>query len=147
MVNAAITYSFLNWARAVVQESVAECIAPELIFDERDASIAQSIKESLAKSTGICVALSLPQLQQTNGNRADDTQYICSLCVGVIQNRALSTEIDGAAVAETLFRRFAGAEYNSGAYRPADVRADNLTHSTVGMKKAHEFIVYTTLTI
>lgn len=146
MVTEAITYNFLDWARARIQNNLAGIIDADLIFDEREANIMQTIKEKIARGLGICVAISLPQLSQI-GNLADDTQYTCSCCIGVIQNRALNNDLDGAAIAETLFRSFAGAEYQSNKMRPVDVKANMLSHSSIGSKKAHEFIIYTTITI
>lgn len=141
-----VTYQFLDWARAKIAAHLDGILSPDLIFDEREDNLMQTIQQNIAKGLGICIALSLPQLSQV-GNLADDTQYICSCAIGILQNRALHTAVDGCAIAEDLFRMFAGSEFQCGSRLAIDVKADSLSHTTVGTKKSHEFVIYTTVTI
>ena len=143
-----ISHSFLDWVVARLKEAIpAELKADVPVYDDRSIDLPQLIAKAVNKGLGACVAVSLPGLSKEGDPEPSNTQYRVTVEVGVAHNAAVKSDLNSHALAETLFRSFAGAEFHSGGVMAFDVGVDDL-HSTVqNAHLTHLFSVYYTLTI
>lgn len=135
----AFSYKFLDWVKQRVAELSEGVLTSEEIFDEREQDLGQYVKLAVNKGLGLCAVLSLPDVRHV-GETPGDTEYEVSCEVWVFHNKALSAEVDSAALTEHLFRNFAGADFNLPTWRlRANVEADGLQHDVQGVKQTHYF--------
>lgn len=135
----AISYDFCDWVLERIKSNLQGALAPELVLDERTGGLGQKIAKAVNKGIGACVVVGVGSITP-QGSQADDTQCEVAVNVAVLHNGVLKPDFDSRLFAESLYRKFAGAEYERPPCLSANVRVGNF--DTQGEdKKMHIFTV------
>ena len=137
---AAISYRFCDWVINRIKLNLGGKLPAELVLDEREGGLALKLKKAVNQGVGACVVVGVGDISP-QGVNADDTQCEITVNVAIMHNSTLKPDFDSRLLAEELFTKFAGAEFEQPPCLSVNVRVDRLNSQGDDGKLMHTFSV------
>lgn len=137
---AAISYRFCDWVINRIKANIVGNLPAELVLDEREGGLALKLKKAVNQGLGACVVVGVGDISP-QGENADNTQCEITVNVAIMHNSTLKPDFDSRLLAEELFTKFAGAEFEQPPFLSVNVRVDRLNSQGDDGKLMHTFSV------